>query len=86
VPFADLFLPYIWGEGASRAFAEWQRETTLPESGSQSMGWASLKPALRVLGVSESGIRRHKGGPRRARTVDPRIKSPLLYRLSYRPH
>jgi hypothetical protein len=25
-------------------------------------------------------------GPRRARTVDPRIKSPLLYRLSYRPH
>ena len=27
-----------------------------------------------------------KGGPRRARTVDPRIKSPLLYRLSYRPH
>ena len=24
-------------------------------------------------------------GPRRARTVDPRIKSPLLYRLSYRP-
>jgi hypothetical protein len=25
------------------------------------------------------------GGPRRARTVDPRIKSPLLYRLSYRP-
>jgi hypothetical protein len=26
------------------------------------------------------------GGPRRARTVDPRIKSPLLYRLSYRPH
>jgi hypothetical protein len=27
-----------------------------------------------------------KSGPRRARTVDPRIKSPLLYRLSYRPH
>ena len=27
-----------------------------------------------------------KCGPRRARTVDPRIKSPLLYRLSYRPH
>ena len=25
-------------------------------------------------------------GPRQARTVDPRIKSPLLYRLSYRPH
>ena len=27
-----------------------------------------------------------RSGPRRARTVDPRIKSPLLYRLSYRPH
>ena len=27
-----------------------------------------------------------ESGPRRARTVDPRIKSPLLYRLSYRPH
>ena len=27
-----------------------------------------------------------QSGPRRARTVDPRIKSPLLYRLSYRPH
>jgi hypothetical protein len=32
VPLADLFLPYIWGGSASRAFAEWQRETTLPES------------------------------------------------------
>jgi len=39
------------GEGASRAFAEWQRETTLPESGSYSMGWARVKPALRVLSV-----------------------------------
>ena len=27
-----------------------------------------------------------RSGPRQARTVDPRIKSPLLYRLSYRPH
>ena len=31
-------------------------------------------------------VSRHKCGPRRARTVDPRIKSPLLYQLSYRPH
>jgi hypothetical protein len=38
---------------------------------------------------AESGDLRgvlEKSGPRRARTVDPRIKSPLLYRLSYRPH
>jgi len=39
------------GGSASRAFAEWQRETTLPESGSKSMGWARVKSALRVLGV-----------------------------------
>ena len=25
------------------------------------------------------------GGPGGARTLDPRIKSPMLYRLSYRP-
>ena len=55
MPLADLFLPYIWGGSASRAFAEWQRETTLPESGSKSKGWARVKAALRVLGVSEPG-------------------------------
>jgi hypothetical protein len=40
VPLADLFLPYsgfvftlYMGGSASRAFAEWQRKTTLPESG-----------------------------------------------------
>ena len=32
------------------------------------------------------GLSEYQSGPRRARTVDPRIKSPLLYRLSYRPH
>ena len=41
------------GGSASRAFAEWQRETTLPESGLQSMGWARVKGGLRVLGVLE---------------------------------
>ena len=34
----------------------------------------------------EGGVSIKNCGPRRARTVDPRIKSPLLYRLSYRPH
>ncbi len=36
------------------------------------------------LGIKRSSL--NSSGPRRARTVDPRIKSPLLYRLSYRPH
>ncbi len=40
------------GGSASRAFAEWQGETTLPESGPQSMGWARVKVGLRVLSVS----------------------------------
>ena len=40
------------GGSASRAFAEWQRETTLPESGLKSKGWARVKAGLRVLGVS----------------------------------
>ena len=35
---------------------------------------------------SWAGCRLRNSGPRRARTDDPRIKSPLLYRLSYRPH
>ena len=63
MPLADLFLPYVWGEGASRAFAEWQRETTLPESGLQSKGWARLKVGLRVLSVSkhEKNSKRIKG-------------------------
>jgi hypothetical protein len=30
---ADLFLDYLGGGMDSRAFAEWQRETSLPESG-----------------------------------------------------
>ena len=34
--------------GKDRAFAEWQRETSLPESGLYSKGWARVKPALRV--------------------------------------
>jgi hypothetical protein len=52
-------------------------------SPSRDRGWISsthswkVRTALRLMIV---------GGPRRARTVDPRIKSPLLYRLSYRPH
>ena len=46
------------GEGASRAFAEWQRETTLPESGSYSMGLARVKGGLRVLSVSRQPVRR----------------------------
>ena len=54
MPLADLFLPYIWGEGASRAFAEWQRETTLPESDLKSKGWARVKVGLRVLSVSRT--------------------------------
>ena len=40
------------GGSASRAFAEWQRETTLPESGSKSMGWGRVKVGLRVSSVS----------------------------------
>ena len=52
MPLADLFLPYIWGGSASRAFAEWQRETTLPESDLYSMGWVRVKVGLRVLSVS----------------------------------
>ncbi len=39
----------IDGGSASRAFAEWQRDTTLPESGSKSKGWARVKAGLRVL-------------------------------------
>jgi hypothetical protein len=41
--------------------------------------WAQKSPHIGGLGIKSCG-------PRRARTVDPRIKSPLLYRLSYRPH
>jgi hypothetical protein len=47
-----IYFYLIYGGSASRAFAEWQRETTLPESGSYSMGWARVKAALRVLSVS----------------------------------
>jgi Zn-dependent oligopeptidase len=45
-----------------------------------------LNPVLfnRIKSLYEN--RESESGPRRARTVDPRIKSPLLYRLSYRPH
>ena len=35
--------------GKDRAFAEWQRETSLPESDLQYMGWARVKCVLRVL-------------------------------------
>ena len=62
-------------------------------------GWknpAGIRLLVYGMGKGKGGIeglervsspeRRHKSGPRRARTVDPRIKSPLLYRLSYRPH
>ena len=41
------------GGSASRAFAEWQRETTLPESGLYSMGWARVKVGLRVRACLE---------------------------------
>jgi len=50
-----IYFYLIYGGSACRAFAEWQRETTLPESGPQSMGWARVKWVLRVLGVSEPG-------------------------------
>jgi len=49
-----IYFYLIYGGSASRAFAEWQRETTLPESGPQSMGWARVKWVLRVLGVLSS--------------------------------
>jgi len=46
-----------------RAFAEWQRETTLPESGPQSMGWARVKVGLRVLRVSgPKTLKKDNGG------------------------
>ena len=48
-----IYFYLIYGGSASRAFAERQRETTLPESGYQSMGWARVKAALRVLSVSQ---------------------------------
>ncbi len=38
----------VGGGIASRAFAEWQRETSLPESGLQSKGYSRVKPLLRV--------------------------------------
>jgi len=47
-----IYFYLIYGGSTSRAFAEWQRETTLPESGSKSMGWARVKAGLRVLSVS----------------------------------
>ena len=64
MPLADLFLPYIGGEGASRAFDEWQRETTLQESDLYSMGWARVKAGLRVLSVSkhERKLNEDEGG------------------------
>ena len=34
------------------------------------------------IGVGRDARRLHSGGPRRARTDDPRIKSPMLYQLS----
>ena len=43
-------------------------------------GWVVKFDVLKVREILQIS------GPRRARTVDPRIKSPLLYRLSYRPH
>jgi len=46
-----IYFYLIYGGSASRAFAEWQRETTLPESGSKSKGWARVKAGLRVLRV-----------------------------------
>ena len=46
-----IYFYLIYGGSASRAFAEWQRETTLPESGSYSMGGARVKVGLRVLSV-----------------------------------
>ena len=55
------------GESTSRAFAEWQRETTLPESGSYSMGWARVKVGLRVLSVlrSDFSVNRLQEGGRK---------------------
>jgi len=44
-----IYFYLIYGGSASRAFAERQRKTTLPESGSQSTGWARVKAGLRVL-------------------------------------
>jgi hypothetical protein len=52
--FLEKVLAAVWierglgGGIASRAFAEWQRETSLPESGLQSRGWARVKCVLRV--------------------------------------
>jgi hypothetical protein len=47
---------------------------------------ALIEPVVQLNeGRSPKGFNQ-ESGPRRARTVDPRIKSPLLYRLSYRPH
>ena len=48
-----IYFYLIYGGSASRAFAEWQRETTLPESDSKSKGWARVKTGLRVLSVSK---------------------------------
>ena len=49
---------------------------------------AGIRSLVYGMGKGKAGIEGLSvlSGPRRARTVDPRIKSPLLYRLSYRPH
>ena len=75
-----------------RAFAEGLARLNERKTRQMNAG-PSMKPRKaqvkdKGFGGRMLGFRRsfgNKSGPRRARTVDPRIKSPLLYRLSYRP-